>query len=110
MLVAEEERVEVFSSDEIDAIKADALLADKHTFAITPQDNDPNTPAFTFRAVLLGCIWAVFLAYVNVLFSFRANSFSIPTGLAQLLSYPMGIALAWIVLWPNADPKKLEIP
>ncbi|KAI8903204.1 OPT oligopeptide transporter protein-domain-containing protein [Gorgonomyces haynaldii] len=80
-----------------DTEEYDAMVADEYTKALTPQTDDPNTPAFTFRAVFLGCLWAVFLATANVLFSFRTNSFVIPTGLAQLLSYPMGVFLAWIL-------------
>ncbi|KAI8903160.1 OPT oligopeptide transporter protein-domain-containing protein [Gorgonomyces haynaldii] len=80
-----------------DTEEYDALVAEEYTKALTPQTDDPNTPAFTFRAVFLGCLWAVFLAVANVLFSFRTNPFVIPTGLAQLLSYPMGVFLAWIL-------------
>jgi uncharacterized integral membrane protein len=104
-----EQGTDIDNSDEPDALQADAQIADQYTYAITPQTDDPSTPAFTVRAVFLGCIWAVFLACCNVLFSFRTNSFSIPTGLAQLLSYPMGILLAWIVFSFNTDPTKLEI-
>ncbi|KAI8903159.1 OPT oligopeptide transporter protein-domain-containing protein [Gorgonomyces haynaldii] len=80
-----------------DTEEYDALVAEEYTKAITPQTDDPNTPTFTFRAIFLGILWAVFLAVANVLFSFRTNSFIIPTGLAQLLSYPMGVFLAWIL-------------
>ena len=71
--------------------------ADDFTVALTPQTDDPHTPAFTFRAVLIGSFWGVILACANILFSFRTVAFSVPTGMAQLLSYPMGIFLAYIL-------------
>jgi OPT oligopeptide transporter protein len=67
------------------------------TVGITPQEDDTETPAFTFRSVFLGCIWAIFLASCNVLFSFRTNAFVVPTGLSQLISYPMGLFLARVL-------------
>lgn len=67
------------------------------TIGITPQDDDTSTLAFTFRSVFLGCIWAIFLSICNILFSFRTNSFIVPTGLAQLLSYPMGVFMARVL-------------
>jgi hypothetical protein len=89
----------------------DADNAESVTAAMTPQTDDPNTPALTFRAVFLGTIWAIFLATCNVLFSFRTNAFYIPTGLAQLMSYPMGIFLAWILPkggWLNPGPFSIK--
>jgi hypothetical protein len=74
------------------------------TVSITPQMDDGNTHAFTFRSIFLGLfllisgtIWAIFLSCCNILFSFRTNSFIVPTGLAQLMSYPMGIFMARII-------------
>lgn len=51
---------------------------DKFTASITPQQDDPYTLAFTFRSVLIGSIWAIFLASCNLLFSFRTNWFTVP--------------------------------
>ena len=80
-----------------DALATDEKMAADFTVALTPQTDDPHTPAFTFRSVLLGSFWGVLLACANILFSFRTNAFSVPTGMAQLLSYPMGIFLAYIL-------------
>lgn len=70
-------------------------MAEDVTIPLTPQTDDPDTPALTFRSVFIGTIWAVILASLNILFSFRTNPFSVPSGLAQLISYPMGIFFAW---------------
>ena len=74
-----------------------AKVAEGYTTAMTPQTDDPDIPALTFRSIFLGTIWAIFLASSNILFSFRTNWFQVPTGLAQLLSYPMGIFLAAVL-------------
>lgn len=52
--------------------------AENLTDAITPQEDNPRTLAFTFRSVAIGCIWATFIAGSNVLFSFRTNWFTVP--------------------------------
>lgn len=83
-------------------------IADEVTVSITPQTDDPNTLAITFRSIFLGCIWAIFLASMNTLFSFRTNPFSVPTGVVQLLAYPMGIFMAKLlptsIKWLNPGP------
>jgi hypothetical protein len=66
--------------DDKDIEDIDANLADEYTSAITPQTEDPATPTFTFRSVLLGSLWGIFLACANALFSFRSIPFSIPGG------------------------------
>ncbi|KAJ3339605.1 hypothetical protein HDU91_000990, partial [Kappamyces sp. JEL0680] len=64
--------------------------------AVTKEDN-PDTPALTFRTLFLGIIWAIFLAIANAIFSFRTNYFIIPSTLALLLAYPMGLFLAAVL-------------
>lgn len=60
-------------------------------------EDDPQTPAFTLRTVLIGLVWSTFLSITNCLFSFRLNSFQVPNGLVLLLSYPIGIFLEAIL-------------
>lgn len=69
--------------------------------SIVTKIDDPSTPAFTFRTVLLGVIWSVFMATANSIFSFRTVSFLVPTQLVLLLSYPMGFFLAAVL--PRVD-------
>lgn len=86
---------------ELDTLHLDELeemdSSERLTRAITPQTDDPSMPAFTFRSLLIGSIWAVFLSGANILFSFRTNWFTVPSGLAQLLAHPMGVFLARIL-------------
>lgn len=62
--------------------------------AVVNKVDDVNTPALTPRAIIIGVLWACFLAVANAIFSFRANYFTVPSTLALLLSYPMGIFFA----------------
>ncbi|KAJ2998788.1 hypothetical protein HDV02_004028 [Globomyces sp. JEL0801] len=61
---------------------------------IAPTTDDPSAPSLTFRVLLLGTLWCIFLGGVNALLAFRTNAFEIPSFLATLLSYPMGILFA----------------
>ncbi|KAJ3251084.1 hypothetical protein HDU77_006143 [Chytriomyces hyalinus] len=63
---------------------------------ITPQTDDPSTPAFTLRSVTIGVFWCIALSFANTTLSFRSNAFSIGANIAVILSYPMG--LAWSAL------------
>lgn len=54
-------------------------------------------PAFTIRAVFLGALWAVLLSSANTYASFRDNPFTLPTNLASILSFPMGIFFAAVL-------------
>ncbi|KAI8924352.1 OPT oligopeptide transporter protein-domain-containing protein [Entophlyctis helioformis] len=71
--------------------------ADLLTSSIVPTTDDPNAPSLTLRALALGTAWCVFLGAVNAILAFRTTPFSIPSFLATLLSYPMGIFLATVV-------------
>jgi hypothetical protein len=42
----------------------------------------------------LGTLWNILLATANSIFQFRTNTFSIPSTVATLLAYPMGIMMA----------------
>ncbi|KAJ3076013.1 hypothetical protein HDU99_001431 [Rhizoclosmatium hyalinum] len=64
---------------------------------IVPQTDDPNTPAFTFRSVLLGSFWAILLSFANTALSFRTTAFTVGANIALILSYPMGLFLAAIL-------------
>ncbi|KAJ2993048.1 hypothetical protein HDV02_002694 [Globomyces sp. JEL0801] len=59
--------------------------------SVAPNTDDPSTPAFTFRVLFLGILWASFLAVANTVFSFRKNPFGIPSTIVVLLAYPMGL-------------------
>ncbi|ORY37108.1 OPT superfamily oligopeptide transporter [Rhizoclosmatium globosum] len=69
---------------------------------IVPQTDDPSTPAFTFRSVLLGTIWITLLSFANTALSFRTVAFGIGANVALILSYPMGLFLAAVL--PKSIP------
>ncbi|KAJ3310940.1 hypothetical protein HDV04_004546 [Boothiomyces sp. JEL0838] len=89
--------IEKHDLDLDDAELADAELANDWIEAVVMKEDDPNTPALTIRTLVLGTIWAIFLALANCLFTFRANPFVIPNALATLLAYPMGVFLAAVL-------------
>ena len=72
----------------------DVLNNDIYTKSVVPTTDDPETPAFTLRAVVLGVIFAVAISAANTIFSFRQNSFIVPSSLSILLSYPIGLFLS----------------
>lgn len=65
--------------------------------ALLSQTDDPSTPALTIRSVSLGVLWGFFMAALNIVGTFRDIPLVIPTSLASILTYPMGIFLARIL-------------
>ena len=64
---------------------------------IVPTTDDPNAPSLSFRVLILGTMWCILLGAINSLLSFRTSVFGIPSFLATLLSYPMGIFMAQVL-------------
>ncbi|KAJ3306357.1 hypothetical protein HDV03_005324 [Kappamyces sp. JEL0829] len=94
----EKEAVEALNAlEDDDAEKQDAEFSLEYTKGLISAEDDLNTPAFTIRAVFLGVLWAIVLATANTIGSFRANPFILPSNLASILSYPMGIFLAAVL-------------
>ncbi|KAJ3029070.1 UNVERIFIED_CONTAM: hypothetical protein HDU68_000197 [Siphonaria sp. JEL0065] len=60
---------------------------------IVPKTDDPNTPAFTFRALFLGCLFGIGLSLANSVWAFRTNASISTSGatFAVVASYPLGI-------------------
>ena len=61
--------------------------------------DDPSIPSSTFRAWVLGLIWAIILPGINQFFFFRFPAVTVSALVAQLLSFPMG--RAWAAVVPN---------
>ncbi|CAE6458373.1 unnamed protein product, partial [Rhizoctonia solani] len=59
--------------------------------------DDPDMPCSTLRAWILGLVWAIVLPGLNQFFYFRYPSVTIGNLVAQLLSFPMGRFLAYIL-------------
>ena len=56
--------------------------------------DDPETPAFTFRSVTIGCFFALILASANTILSFRTNLIAIPDTVTIIMGYPIGVAMS----------------
>ncbi|KAI5122711.1 hypothetical protein M0805_009764 [Coniferiporia weirii] len=69
--------------------------------------DDPSIPVNTFRAWVLGVIWAIFLPGINQFFFFRFPAVTVSSLVAQLLSYPLG--RAWAAFVPRRTVFGIEI-
>lgn len=65
--------------------------------AITTPDDDPDIPCETIRAHLLGYIWAVIAQFTNALFYSRFPNITLSSAVVQMLLYPCGMLLAFIL-------------
>ncbi|RKP10959.1 oligopeptide transporter OPT family [Thamnocephalis sphaerospora] len=59
--------------------------------------DDPTLPTLTFRFWVLGIFFNCVLAFVNQFFWYRATPLTVTGLVAQLLSYPLGSAMARIL-------------
>ena len=59
--------------------------------------DDPTLPCLTFRSCILGLLFVSILAFVNQFFTYRTIPIFLNMIVAQLLSYPMGKAMAAIL-------------
>lgn len=62
-----------------------------------PETDDTTIPVNTLRMWILGTIWVLIGAGVNQFFSLRYPAVHIVSIVAELLAYPMGVALAKIL-------------
>ncbi|KAF9473387.1 small oligopeptide transporter [Pholiota conissans] len=69
--------------------------------------DDPDMPASTIRAWVLGIFWAILLAGMNQFFYFRYPSVVIGGLVAQLLVFPIG--RAWVRICPSITILGLEL-
>ncbi|KAJ3236482.1 hypothetical protein HDU78_004633 [Chytriomyces hyalinus] len=69
---------------------------------LVPKSDDPDTPAFTFRAILIGSLFALGLTVAMSVWAFRTNASMATSGatFAVVASYPMGV-LAHRLLPPH---------
>jgi OPT family small oligopeptide transporter len=71
--------------------------------------DDPDMPVSTFRTWVLGIAWAIVVPGLNQFFFFRFPSVTIGAIVAQLLSFPMGRAMAaflpkWTIFGVQINP------
>ncbi|KAM3421971.1 hypothetical protein BST61_g2348 [Cercospora zeina] len=65
--------------------------------AVVPETDDPTIPVNTLRMWIWGTIWVLIGAGVNQFFSLRYPAVHIVSIVAELLAFPMGVALAKIL-------------
>lgn len=63
---------------------------------VSNQD-DSTTPCLTFRSCILGLLFTCILAFVNQVFTYRTMPIFLNMIVAQLLSYPIGKAMASVL-------------
>lgn len=67
--------------------------------SVTDPYDDPNLPVETVRVYILGILWTVIGSVVNQFFAERKPSIGLGSLVVQLLLYPSGVALHYIL--PN---------
>ncbi|KDQ58270.1 hypothetical protein JAAARDRAFT_57989 [Jaapia argillacea MUCL 33604] len=82
---------------ELDGLEDDSPYPEVRS-AVANTD-DPEMPSNTFRAWVIGIIWAILIPGLNQFFFFRYPSVTIGSLVALLLSFPLG--RAWARLLPN---------
>ncbi|KAK6063067.1 OPT family small oligopeptide transporter [Seiridium cupressi] len=65
--------------------------------AVTTPTDDVDMPCETIRAHLLGYMWAVLAQFTNSLFNSRYPAINLSSAVAQILLYPCGLFLAWVL-------------
>ncbi len=65
--------------------------------AVVDNFDDPDMPSSTVRAWTIGLVFSVVLAFVNQLFSIRQPAIYIGAHIAQILAYPVGVAMARVL-------------
>ncbi|KAF5381591.1 hypothetical protein D9615_005535 [Tricholomella constricta] len=92
-------------------LDSDSLLEDDSPYpevrSAVANFDDPDMPASTLRAWILGILWAVVIPGMNQFFYFRYPSVAIGGLVAQLLVFPLG--RAWARLLPNTTIFGCEI-
>jgi OPT oligopeptide transporter protein len=69
------------------------------TAGIAPTTDDPNTPALTLRAVIMGLLFGIPLAWVNTIGLVRTTPLYVSSVVSNLLGYPLGVFVAYVL--PN---------
>ncbi|KAJ3318241.1 hypothetical protein HDV06_000734 [Boothiomyces sp. JEL0866] len=72
-------------------------LAMDFTGGILSTEDNVNTPALTIRGLFIATLFAIPLTFINTMASFRNNPYSIPSTIANILAYPIGIFFAAVL-------------
>ncbi|OTA85845.1 hypothetical protein M434DRAFT_82435 [Hypoxylon sp. CO27-5] len=74
--------------------------------AVVPETDDPAMPVNTFRAWFLGIVFVFLGAGVNQFFSLRYPGVHIVSLVAELLAFPLGVAIAKILPISRFNPDR----
>ncbi|KAJ3275885.1 hypothetical protein HDV01_006751 [Terramyces sp. JEL0728] len=94
IIYLDHESEDFFDTETLDFELQDADFALEFTRGLISTEDDYDLPTFTARALLIGSVWAIFLGFTNTVASFRANPFAIPSTIANMVAYPIGLFLA----------------
>ncbi|CAO3631316.1 unnamed protein product [Cunninghamella echinulata] len=93
-----------YEKDEKNDIEPAALVEDEEEDSpieevrvVVPNTDDPTLPVYTFRMWTLGLIFTALLGFVNQFFWYRKNAMIISSLVVQLLSYPCGKLLEFVI-------------
>ena len=67
---------------------------EKYQGNLLSETDDTDTPAFTFRTLVIGSVFAVILSMTNTMLSFRTNSIRLPSSITVIIGYPIGVAMS----------------
>ncbi|KAI1415510.1 small oligopeptide transporter [Hypoxylon sp. FL1857] len=74
--------------------------------AVVPETDDPAMPVNTFRAWFLGIVFVFLGAGVNAFFALRYPGVHIVSLVAELLAFPLGVAIAKILPISRFNPDR----
>ncbi|KAJ3096779.1 hypothetical protein HDU97_005585 [Phlyctochytrium planicorne] len=82
--------------DDDDDFGRDTFLDDIYDIvdSVVPTTDNVNTPALTFRVMVIGIILFFSFAVVNTIFTFRTNEFFLSPLIGVLLAYPLGALMS----------------
>jgi hypothetical protein len=65
--------------------------------AVVPPTDNIETPTLTFRVWIMGTLLTLIFSFINTLFTFRSNPFTVSPIIGVLLCYPFGVLLSKIL-------------
>ncbi|KAF9897082.1 hypothetical protein BX616_006219, partial [Lobosporangium transversale] len=77
--------------------------------AIVSNKDDPTLPVMTFRYWIMAIVFSLILSFFNQFFWFRTNPMMISSMVIQLLSFPIGKAMARILPAGPLNPGPFSI-
>ncbi|KAJ3308929.1 hypothetical protein HDV04_000615 [Boothiomyces sp. JEL0838] len=83
------------SDDDVEKVLGDLAL--DFIGGVVSTEDDPSQHALTLRGLFIATLFSFPLAFINTIGSFRNNPFSIPSTIANILAYPIGVFFASVL-------------